>query len=71
MLRGFMFSPSHTANVSRWRSGKCGQSLAKDNRRASGGTDIGALATVNSPGNCQRGETHGGGVAEEHNGQCV
>ncbi|KYQ57968.1 Serine/threonine-protein kinase 3 [Trachymyrmex zeteki] len=50
MLRGFIFSPSHIANVSRRRrSGKCGQSLAKDNRRASGGTDIGALATVNSP----------------------
>ncbi|KYN34309.1 hypothetical protein ALC56_11416 [Trachymyrmex septentrionalis] len=46
MLRGFIFSPPHTANVSR---GKCGQSLAKDNRRASGGADIGALATVNSP----------------------
>lgn len=48
-----------------------GQSPAKDNGWASGGTDIGALATVNSPGNCQRGETHGAGwiaqVAEEHN----
>ncbi|KYN00064.1 hypothetical protein ALC62_09126 [Cyphomyrmex costatus] len=72
MLRDFIFSPSHTANVSRRRrSGKCGQSLAKDNRRANGGTDIGALATVNSPGNCRRGETHGGGVVEEHNGQRV
>jgi len=65
VLRDFIFSPSHTANISRRRrrrrGGKCGQSPAKDNGRASGGIDIGALATVNSLGNCRRGETHGGG----------
>ncbi|CAL1677022.1 unnamed protein product [Lasius platythorax] len=40
------------------------QSPAKDNGRASEGTDIGALDTVNSPGNCRRGEIYGGWIRQ-------
>lgn len=70
-LRLYIFYRSHTANVSRRRRRDGKWPVAKDNGRASKRTDIGGLDTVNSPGNCRRGETYGGWIKRAPRGNII